>query len=455
MKFVIIFTSLLLSVNIFPQDKMSFEFDYARFRFDTTSNYIEFYYSFNQSSLTVKHSDTLDYTQGILHITIQDTLTGESVVDRDWMITHPVFDVNKLDNSLVGVIGFKLNNGVYKCNIIGKDAVEDGVSRSITEFIKIKPFKSMELAIADIQLASNIISGSDNTSSIFYKNDFEIMPVPAATFSEQQPVLFYYTEIYNIISSPGNSGFNLNENIYNSKGQTVFQKTKAVSRTYDSIVEVGTVMTYKLPTDTYNLVLSLIDSATNSVISSSKKFFVYNPSVEYVDTFHTKSQNLTAGMFGVMSEEELDDFFSKSKYLATAPELDKYSVLKTVDGKREFLTSFWKARDEDPSDEVNNNLREYMKRIKIADERFETFSKEGWQTDRGRVYLMCGEPSEIERHPNESGSRPYEIWIYNDIEGGVQFVFGDITGFSQYTLLHSTKRGEYKDENWQRRLVVR
>ena len=126
-----------------------------------------------------------------------------------------------------------------------------------------------------------------------------------------------------------------------------------------------------------------------------------------------------------------------------------------MDGKREFLTSFWKARDEDPSDEVNNNLREYMKRIKIADERFETFTKEGWQTDRGRVYLMFGEPSEIERHPNESESRPYEIWIYNDIEGGVQFVFGDITGFSQYTLLHSTKRGEYKDENWQRRLVVR
>ncbi|MCW8824752.1 MAG: GWxTD domain-containing protein, partial [Ignavibacteriaceae bacterium] len=79
---------------------------------------------------------------------------------------------------------------------------------------------------------------------------------------------------------------------------------------------------------------------------------------------------------------------------------------------------------------------------------------EGWKTDRGRVFLVYGEPSEIDRHPNETDTRPYVIWIYESIEGGVLFVFGDLTGFSDYQLLHSTKRGELRDDSWRRRIAV-
>ena len=455
MKFFAIIISFLLPIYVFPQDDLDFEFDYAQFGYDSSSNYVEFYYSFNQSNLSVKHNDTLDYTQGILHVSIQDTVTGELVVDKDWLISHPVEDINNMNNSLIGVVGFKLAKGVYKCTIAGKDAIEDGANRTISEVMEVRPFHSMQIAMGDIQLASNIISGSEDTSSIFYKNNFEVMPIPTATFSENQPVLFYYTEIYNISKSPGNGNLKIDEYVVNSKGQIVFNKSKFISRDYNSRVEVGTVMTYKLPTDTYNLILSLIDSTGNYGISSSKKFFVYNPTVEYVDTFKTEGSSIVSGMFGAMSEEELDDFFAKSEYIATATEKEKYELMKTEEGKREFLTAFWKARDEDPSDDINNNLREYIKRANEADIKFRTLSKKGWMTDRGRVYLMFGEPSEIQRFPNESETRPYEIWLYNDIEGGVQFVFGDISGFSEYILLHSTKRGEIKDANWQRRLLMR
>ena len=48
-------------------------------------------------------------------------------------------------------------------------------------------------------------------------------------------------------------------------------------------------------------------------------------------------------------------------------------------------------------------------------------SKVGWKTDRGRVYVLYGEPSEIEKFPNQMDQKPYEIWHYNDIEGGVYF----------------------------------
>ena len=455
MKHIYFFLLFFLSGLVFSQDNFDFEFDYAQFGYDSTSNYVEFYYSFNQSSLTINHSDTADYTEGILHITIEDTSTGESQVDQDWLISHIVKDSTNLNKNLVGVIGFILNEGIYKCDIIGKDAINSDKQRSITEILEVKPFYQLGIAMGDIQLASNIIQESDNTSSIFYKNTFEVIPIPSATFGENQPVLFYYTELYNLANSNSEGLLQLSKKVFNSRGQIVNSDSKLISRSLDSRVEINTVMTYKLPTDTYTLVLSLIDSAANYGISSSKKFFVYNPLVEYVDTFKTQGSNIVLGMFGVMSEEELDDFFAKSRYIASVPEIDKYEVLISENAKRIFLTNFWKARDEDPSDDMNQYLKDYMRRIKESNIKYKALLKEGWQSDRGRVYLIYGQPSEIDRYPNQTETRPYEIWYYNDIEGRVQFIFGDVTGFSDYQLLHSTKRGELRDDRWQRRIVVR
>ena len=455
MKHIYFFLLFFLSGLVFSQDNFDFEFDYAQFGYDSTSNYVEFYYSFNQSSLTINHSDTADYTEGILHITIEDTSTGESQVDQDWLISHIVKDSTNLNKNLVGVIGFILNEGIYKCDIIGKDAINSDKQRSITEILEVKPFYQLGIAMGDIQLASNIIQESDNTSSIFYKNTFEVIPIPSATFGENQPVLFYYTELYNLANSNSEGLLQLSKKVFNSRGQIVNSDSKLISRSLDSRVEINTVMTYKLPTDTYTLVLSLIDSAANYGVSSAKKFFVYNPSVEYVDTFKTIGSNIVVGMFGVMSEEELDDFFVKSRYIASVPEIDKYEVLISENAKRIFLTNFWKARDEDPSDDMNQYLKDYMRRIKESNIKYKALLKEGWQSDRGRLYLIYGQPSDIDRYPNQTETRPYEIWYYNDIEGRVQFIFGDVTGFSDYQLLHSTKRGELRDDRWQRRIVVR
>lgn len=93
---------------------------------------------------------------------------------------------------------------------------------------------------------------------------------------------------------------------------------------------------------------------------------------------------------------------------------------------------------------------EYLRRVEKASQRYRAFSKPGWRTDRGRVNILYGEPDEMERVPNSENSKPYEIRKYLQIEIGVEFVFVDRSGFGEYVLVHSTKRGELKDEGWQR-----
>ena len=453
-KYILTFLFVLSYLNDFFPQKMNFEFDYAQFGYDSLSNYVEFYYSFNQACLQFVDTDTTDYVEGILKIEISDSTSGENIIDKQWIISNEVKDTIELNRSLIGVIGFIINEGSYLVSVIGSDANNPTSKKVITEFLSIKPFLVSNTAISDIQLSSNIIPGSENTSSIFYKNTYEVTPLPASVCGEKQPILFYYSELYNLQFNPSENDLRMDEMVINSKGQLVSTKSKKISKSIDSRVEVGMVKVHKLPTDTYTLLVNLIDSSANYGVSSSKRFFVYNPSVAPIDTLQQTVSAVLSTTFGAMSEEEIDDLFAKSKYIASVPEQDKYNSLSTPEAKREFLYNFWKARDENPSDDQNAFYVNYLKRIEAANARFSALGKQGWKTDRGRIYLIYGEPSEIDRYPNQTETKPYEIWRYESIEGGVIFVFGDVTGFNDYQLLHSTKRGEMRDDYWIRRIAV-
>jgi GWxTD domain-containing protein len=438
---------------LYPQN-INFEFDYAQFGYDSVSNYVEFYYSFNQNGFIVTSTDTGNFVQGLIDIEISDSATGNVIVSKHWMVTNEITDTINISKSLIGLFGFIIDKGSYLINVSGSDAVNASNKKTIPEFLAVKPFLNDSTALSDVQLASNIIPNTDNTESIFYKNTYEVMPLPASVGGEMQPVVFYYLELYNLQNQNAVNDFKLNEIILNSRGQLVNFKSKKINKSVDTRVEVGLVKAHKLPTDTYTLRIDLIDSVANYGVSSSKRFFIYNPSVVAPDTLSVTVSPVLSTTFGAMSVEELDDLFNKSKYIATNPEIDKYKALSTEEAKREFIYNFWKARDENPSDDRNENYMSYIKRVSESDTRFTAMGRQGWKSDRGRVYIIYGEPSEIERHPNETNTRPYEIWKYESLEGGVYFIFGDITGFNDYQLLHSTKRGEIRDEYWQRRIAI-
>jgi GWxTD domain-containing protein len=220
----------------------------------------------------------------------------------------------------------------------------------------------------------------------------------------------------------------------------------------ESSVEVGTVKIATLSSGTYTFSYTLLDSAANTTAVASKRFFVYNPSVA-PDTLTPRGGNgYLASEYSTMNEDELDKEFSMSRYLASKDELNQYGKLKGVESKRKMMFDFWNKRDENPVTPENETKREYMKRVEYANTYYKTGFRDGWKTDRGRVFIVYGAPDEVERHANEIDVKPYEIWFYNSIQGGVQFVFGDRTGFSDYTLLHSTHRDEMHDENWMRQI---
>ena len=453
MKFLLSFFLFLSSPFLTSaQQKIEFDFDYAQFAYDTSSNYVEFYYSFGQRGLAQVKNDSVTLLEGILDIEITDTSTHELIVDREWKINHEIKDTLDMNKSLVGILNFIIPAGKYVCEISGRNSKDSTISRNYKEAITVEPFIDSSFAVSNIQFASKILQDSPNKNSVFYKNSFEIIPLPTSILGENQPVLFHYFELYNLQNINAGFPLKLNVSVLDSRRNVHFQKSKEISRATDSRVEVGTVLVNKYPTDTYTIIVSLFDSLKNYSVSSAKKFYVLNPSVEVNDSVYGEITDVFATQFGAMSEEELDDLFDKSKYIAAGGEIDQYNSLNGKEGKQKFILQFWNQRDTEPSTPQNEFFMEYLKRVEYSNQHFKALGKKGWRTDRGRVFLKYGEPSEIERFPNQIDTKPYEIWYYNEIEGGVIFIFADLTNFSDYQLIHSTSRGELRDDNWQRRI---
>jgi len=445
---------LFLSNSIFSQKILEFDFDFARFGYDTTANYIEFYYSFSQDDLGVTATEQGFKSIAVLHIEIQDTLTKQTVVNKTWRIDNPVPDTanRSTGKSLIGVIGIPLPNGNYKSIVTGSDGTDSTKFKSIVELIKISPYIDENISISDIQLCSNIKQDNVDSTSIFYKNTLEVIPNPTMLYGIGVPILFYYTELYNLGLAKNSRDFLLNSFVYNSKGTKYNNKSKRITSSSNSRVEVGTINISKFPTDTYTLVLYLVDSVSNVGMTSTKKFFVYNPGVKDTQQVVKMNTDVLSSQFNILSEEECDQLYEKGKYVATSGEIDQYNDLDSVQSKRQFLYEFWKRRDQEPSTTENEFYTDYMDRVRLSDERYGTINRAGNRTDRGRVYVLFGEPDQIDRYPSDIDKKPYEIWQYNQIEGGIIFIFGDVTGFSNYELLHSTKRGELRDDNWMSRI---
>ncbi|MBN1939442.1 MAG: GWxTD domain-containing protein [Candidatus Aminicenantes bacterium] len=127
-------------------------------------------------------------------------------------------------------------------------------------------------------------------------------------------------------------------------------------------------------------------------------------------------------------------FLSEVRYLITSAE--RKAFLSTPDsGKDKFIQEFWTRRDPDAFTPENELRTEYYARISQADQLFKTDIPEGWLSERGRIYILYGQPTERRqitgRLTQESVTAgQVEIWSY----GGFELTFRDAKGTGSYRL---------------------
>jgi GWxTD domain-containing protein len=136
-------------------------------------------------------------------------------------------------------------------------------------------------------------------------------------------------------------------------------------------------------------------------------------------------------------------------YIITQEEKDIFKALTTDEERENFIESFWARRNPDPREPGNQFKIEHYRRIVYSNERFAS-GIPGWKTDRGRIYILYGEPDGKESHPSggsyqrefwEGGGStsvyPFERWRYRHIDNvgdDVELEFVDKTFTGEYRL---------------------
>jgi len=134
-------------------------------------------------------------------------------------------------------------------------------------------------------------------------------------------------------------------------------------------------------------------------------------------------------------------------YIITPKEREVFLKLQTDKEREIFIEAFWKQRDPSPGTPKNEFREEHYRRLNYADKIYgRSTPLPGWKTDRGRIYIILGDPKNIEKYDNVNGVYPTEIWFYlgdssQGLPTGFNVIFFKENGTGDYILYSPTQNG--------------
>jgi GWxTD domain-containing protein len=132
------------------------------------------------------------------------------------------------------------------------------------------------------------------------------------------------------------------------------------------------------------------------------------------------------------------EFLQLVTYIISPKEREVFLELPDNRDRDIFIEDFWKLRDPTPGTPENEYKDEIVKRFEHVNKYFAA-GRPGWMTDRGRIWMILGEPRSYDRYPGKSGIIPCEVWYYyTDGSKGLPTHFGLVffqkAGVGEYKL---------------------
>jgi GWxTD domain-containing protein len=330
------------------------------------------------------------------------------VVEKLWTenVKGVPFDRTSSPNAFsISQRSFQVHPGDYNLRVVLRD-VESSTSYTVNRKIILPNYTENDLALSGIMLLNRVNVVGDKRS---------ITPNISSNVGTSADSFYVYLEAYN---KRNLDSVRCTMSIVAAKSRVVaaqdtILRLKPGRGEYILCVAHGT-----LPIGAYNFAVVVRPPSA--------------PAGDESLILATAGRSITARWFGMpRSVTDLDMAIEQLKYIARDDEASKFKEAKTPEEKMNAFMEFWKKRDPNPSTPRNEKMEEYYARVDYANKHFKHYL-EGWRTDMGMVYIMFGPPNNVERHPFEVDTKPYEIWSYYDIN--YSFVFVDLTGFGDYRL---------------------
>ncbi len=458
MKTFLIYFFLFTAVINLEAKIVDFNVQSALFRYSDDKVLWEMYYTFPDTMLNYKLKDGLYTGELFIKVKIQSSIKTES--EKEWIVTNssklPVIDYK---TDLVGQKNFLLLPGQYKVDISLYDLNDTSTHAESSFNLVVRKFKNNSFDMSDIELAKTIVSDSGETSQwneSFRKSGLYVIPNPTLIYLGNNQMLHFYFEVYNA-KNFAPDGFIINYKILDAAKREEISLNITQKSYSNGQGEKMSVPINVLPTGVYYLSLTISYPKDNPVdsVEALARFYLLNPEIPPdLKTNFFENATFNKSEFAAMPEEQIEMEFDKSKPIATPDEIELWDELSTKEAKQRFMYSFWYSRNTDTTKPYNVRLMEYRDLIKYATTYFSFGKKrEGWRTDRGRVLLKYGYPTQRDQFPAKADDRPYETWFYSNVQGGVSFNFVDLLGFGNYILVNSSATGELRNDDWYNQYV--
>lgn len=441
----ILFTSLAIAQG--KQKRIKAYLNEKQFYTPKGGNYIETQLLFAGHTINYKNVD--GELQGEVEIT-QIISQNDSVIVADkYRVKTPQL-VDSLVEDFYDIQRYALDDGVYTYELILADVTAPDQKVSVKKSIVLEDL-SKDVTISDITL-SELIRVSD-TTNMFAKMGYDIVPMLTNYYPTQLNVLPYYAEIYNTDTFLDDTVYVVQQRIFNISGKVdlpEFNRYYKIKKTKSVQAVAKAIDISYLPTGKYVLELNVLTRDKEIVASNLIDFERNNTALltelDYEDEIIDPAFNAS------VTTDSLDYYVASLIPISNPAEVRNIiDLLKEDDNEMnlKYLQKYWKS---EKSLQSYENWIQYKQQVQLVERLYGTNFQDGFETDRGRVYLQYGAPNSILQRPNSPTEFPYEIWQYDKIgiQSNKRFVFYNPNLVNNaYELLHSDVRGELQNYRWQ------
>ncbi|NUM82094.1 GWxTD domain-containing protein [bacterium] len=176
------------------------------------------------------------------------------------------------------------------------------------------------------------------------------------------------------------------------------------------------------------------------------------PLIELSDVFidmnrpEEASEAFNAGLNDIKDSKAIERLFIDVQDIASKTELAQWENLKSNEEKLQFIRTFWKKRDPNPIDPVNQRLIEHYRRLDFARQSYGRPLKP-WYDDRGLIYVRLGKPDRVYFGKPRQDIKENESWLYDNIKTGLYFDFVDVgSGYQLRSLIDAADKSASMEE---------
>ena len=310
-------------------------------------------------------------------------------------------ETNSRQNSVIEKFIFLLEPDEYNLTIKLTD-LDTRKSLIRERKIERRDFRRDKIHLSDILFADSLEFDQHGVT--------KMKPNILRTFDDPTSQFRAYYEIY---APEGADSVEVSHNVTNAYGETVYDHTEivaAVGKQIKHVIPLGELI--EAP-GIYELQVRTVSNGHQATMRS--RFFIQWSNFTFVDS-------------------NLDLAIEQLKYVANRKDIN--AMLDATENERQMLfDEFWRQRDPTPDTERNELREEFFNRVNFSNKNFTILSsnRDGWQTDRGRMYIIYGPPTDIERETAQVNMAAYEIWYYRHLNR--RFIFADRSGIGDYQLM--------------------